>query len=724
MHRQITNVKKTTTTAAVALPLFGTAPLAGAQTIDQIGINSLTRAALERDDLSIGLLEGILGEFVRNPFTQVSAPDGLIGHIFLVVNLLVFSLGALALGYFLIAGTLQTAHEGVVLGKRMSAVWMPIRVTIGVVGMMPIFGGFSIMQAIMMFFVVIGVGAGNFATDFAIRSVEQFQPMVRSAAVVSPEGGQNALAVPTANALFFSAICALEDRRFHNGGSAAPVALFVDQLDQQDGSLMAAGAFCGGVRISSDPRQARDGDSVVGFRVASIDYPAAAGHGRRLVNEQLRALAGQVERVARLWHSQLHDYGRADHLGWPTEQLDAARLAARVAADASVRDQMVGAQGALTAAAVENIRAGGWAGLGSWYATIAEANAALADAARATEVTLILPGDAAGTPLSEGLRAFRAPPRRAEGLVLVDPVVEALRIAALQREVAAEPVDCPWLTRATATGDCSAGQAVAGWLIDRSFENSGGAGLVNPVIASKNLGDWLMVASQSAFAGGSLASLIPVSRAVGRAGAAWEKIKSAVGRSTEKSMPIIKPFLVVLFIVGALLSLYIPMIPFLTWFSGLVAWATAVFEGLIAAQLWAMNHITTDGEGLGPRTERGYGYLLNMVLRPLLMVLAFFLASGLVVGLGTLFLQLFGTAVANIQGNSATGLASIVGLVVIFAISVVVLVQSIFNLIHELPDRVLGWIGTGLDARFGRDLDHEIKQTATTAIRWSGTVVR
>ncbi|MGE4337832.1 MAG: DotA/TraY family protein, partial [Pigmentiphaga sp.] len=192
----------------------------------------------------------------------------------------------------------------------------------------------------------------------------------------------------------------------------------------------------------------------------------------------------------------------------------------------------------------------------------------------------------------------------------------------------------------------------------------------------------------------------------------------------ENSMPIIKPLLMALFIIGALLSLYIPLIPFLTWFSGLVAWSSSVFEGLIAAQLWAMNHITTDGEGLGPRTERGYGYLINMLLRPLLMVLGFFLASGLAIGLGTLFLQMWGAAIANVQGNSATGLASIVGLVVIFSISVIVLVQSIFNLIHELPDRVLGWLGTGLDARFGRELDHEIKQSATTAIRWSGTVVR
>src|SRR5690606_35384038 len=95
--------------------------------------------------------------------------------------------------------------------------------------------------------------------------------------------------------------------------------------------------------------------------------------------------------------------------------------------------------------------------------------------------------------------------------------------------------------------------------------------------------------------------------------------------------------LMVMFVVGALLSTYIPLIPFITWFSALTNYFFVVFEGLIAAQLWAMNHITTDGEGMGQRTERGYTHVLNVLLRPTIMVLAFFLASALNIVLGTLF---------------------------------------------------------------------------------------
>nr|WP_232484083.1 hypothetical protein [Burkholderia gladioli] len=41
-----------------------------------------------------------------------------------------------------------------------------------------------------------------------------------------------------------------------------------------------------------------------------------------------------------------------------------------------------------------------------------------------------------------------------------------------------------------------------------------------------------------------------------------------------------------LLLVGAGLSLYLPMIPFITWFGAIINWLVIVGEAIVAAPLW------------------------------------------------------------------------------------------------------------------------------------------
>src|SRR5260363_110800 len=69
------------------------------------------------------------------------------------------------------------------------------------------------------------------------------------------------------------------------------------------------------------------------------------------------------------------------------------------------------------------------------------------------------------------------------------------------------------------------------------------------------------------------------------------------------------------------------MLPFIIWFGGVVSWFAVVGEAMIAAPLWAMTHLDGDGEGMGPRTTHGYIFLLNLIFRPVFMVIGFVLAG-------------------------------------------------------------------------------------------------
>lgn len=81
------------------------------------------------------------------------------------------------------------------------------------------------------------------------------------------------------------------------------------------------------------------------------------------------------------------------------------------------------------------------------------------------------------------------------------------------------------------------------------------------------------------------------------------------------------------------------------------------------------------------------------MLRPILMVTAFFFAGSIVVMGGTLLNATIIPAIANIQSNSTTGIISIIGFLGIYVVACVTLIHNSFNLIYILPDKVMEWIG-------------------------------
>lgn len=157
--------------------------------------------------------------------------------------------------------------------------------------------------------------------------------------------------------------------------------------------------------------------------------------------------------------------------------------------------------------------------------------------------------------------------------------------------------------------------------------------------------------------------------------------------------------------VGALCALYLPLVPFINWVSALLQYVCIVVESFAAAPLWAFAHLQADGEGMGQRTEKGYLYLLNLLFRPILMVVAFFAASSLVILMGSMVYHLYMPTMAAAQGNSITGIASIIGFIFIFFVLMNTIIQSLFHLTSELADDAIGWVGGVGRQNIGKDTD-------------------
>ncbi|MBO9749769.1 DotA/TraY family protein, partial [Xanthomonas phaseoli pv. dieffenbachiae] len=254
--------------------------------------------------------------------------------------------------------------------------------------------------------------------------------------------------------------------------------------------------------------------------------------------------------------------------------------------------------------------------------------------------------------------------------------------------------------------------------------NDGGEsrGQINPLIKMKNLGDHLTGVAEIGLAGYLTAKgLEATSESFSIAGLA-SRVADASGAlsfvrgALDGAGPIIMMIIIAALLLGLGLSTYLPMVPFVVWFGAAVNWLVVVGEGVIAAPLWAITHLGGEGDGLGHKTAHGYIFLFEMMVRPVLMVLGFFLGGVGVIAGGTLLNEGFGIALANAQFDSLTGIGSILAYCTIYFSMCLNLVHSCFNLIFLVPDKVINWVGGHSPAMIGTDHSDRTKAAVNTLL--------
>ncbi|SDC19864.1 conjugal transfer/type IV secretion protein DotA/TraY [Cupriavidus sp. YR651] len=678
------------------------------------------------------ILNNMLGEFGQNPFAAIGPPTELLGSMFFIFNACLFVIGATWVGYHVISGIAQTAHEGEVLGKRLSTLWLPIRMTIGVGGMLPVFGGFSLAQSIMMTVGILGIGIANLLSTTAIDRAADFEAIVPPPAIAQGVGTVG-FTGELGRDLFAMHVCTMlsNDFRSKTGQPMHEITF--------DGTRLVAPDACGSITIVTHGNSTRSSYSVLGFRNAAVDYDKIAAIADRTNQHYpivLQSANSQIQQLAQAWFDAYAAEDGQTHMRvnptplYPDMAVAKTMFEAQQQFLAAVRSESK-EDHSLKDRALSNMREGGWTTIGSWYSTFAEMNAAIQTAMTQTTLQVQSPEDALAVAGGRRIESVH------DGLASLG-IKASTAVASRTEDYCDEPGLLGEAGTAagmgTATGNCSVGQAITLAMTNGVAGDSGGNGMVNPLIAAKNLGDWLLTGVQTAYAASVVARSTPVTAAgLGASESAGTTTVSGLQAKLLKQGGIfgtilsdlvgIAPFVLgAMLVMGMILSFYVPFIPFITWFTALVSYFASFIEGLIAAQVWAFSHLHAEGEGLGQRTEKGYLYILNMLLRPGLMVLGFFFASAASVLVGTLLFQMFGPALANVQGNSVTGVLSILGFFALLLILLILMVQVLFNMVYELPDRVIAWFGNGMEARLAKELDSKIDNHVQTFARWGGKV--
>lgn len=146
----------------------------------------------------------------------------------------------------------------------------------------------------------------------------------------------------------------------------------------------------------------------------------------------------------------------------------------------------------------------------------------------------------------------------------------------------------------------------------------------------------------------------------------------------------------------------VPMLPFVAWFTAVIGWLVLTLEAVAACPVWLIGHCMPEGDGFAGMSARsGYALMLSVLLRPMLLVLAFFLCmivlsvSGYLVS--ALLMPFFDAQDAafrdNAFGFSGWGVTAAVSTLVLLGSVVGIGTWKLFTLVTVMPDRIIRWAG-------------------------------
>lgn len=676
------------------------------------------QSAANPNGLAEGIMRGLLGGAFDNPFSVGGGASTIFGAMFLAFNMFVFAAAVAWATYGVAAGIVQTAHEGVVLGKRLSAIWMPIRLVTGVGSLIPVFGGFSLSQALMILALSWGISGANFVTNKAIEAFASFTPLTNPAVA---KGNPAMGAYDLASALFFQELCRLghekHEREMSNAGaSVAPDSLirdfsssFPDRVRRSAGDAVgimigtnANNAACMAVGIVRNKYEAPSGNEAWTFRNRTVNYNDINSRAYERYRSSFQSLSLSVKQLAAQYKAAVDSVnnGSGQQPEFPSKQLLSlsAQFVAASSPAAPTNEASTIQQGVI--GQVKNL---GFLSLGMYYSMLSEANTAMTAAQQAAEYVI---------QRNDGFSVTRDVFKNIEESMSSSSSRDFYVAAAMKAYKASSGAGS---SSGTATEDLlgyddpsggkNFGQKILNYLLGALITGSGSPSsfnLIDPIISAKNIGDYLLSIGSTFLGAGAISSLLPGAAQSALSAAAETTLVGSVLAGLGKMAMALAWWMV---IIGILLAIYIPFVPFMNWVAAMVQYVATVVQSFVAAPLWSFAHVAVDGEGMGQRAERGYLFLMLVLFKPVLMVIAFFAAAGMVMLIGSVVTWLFMPAVAHVQGNSVTGIASILAFISIYFILLNTIIQGSFNLVEEISDDVIGWIGNAGKSAIGRGMD-------------------
>ena len=634
------------------------------------------------------------------------ATETIISRLVAQFNLVFLTLGMGLVIYNVLVGVAQTAHDGKLFGKNGSSLWAPIRTVVAMGMLLPLPSGYNGVQHAIAYVTNVGTGtASYFWTETADAVVEQ---RVRMAGI-----DHQARDVDFISGLWRLEICRAAYNRSlaGGGGGLEPVRSVwetvnnVPTLTYKTDSVKVG---CGRVTLPSKTKafdRLSDGASYAQY-VADL---------QGVIDERRQAIAAEATKVANAVASNgsfpldreiSTNYIVPFRMGFSgvlDRYLDRGELEAKIvevgSEAGSVLIQPVDNEAAQRDAEIStSMKEGGWTQAGFYYQTIARISADSSSVASAMPSIqfgsmITAAGDPSGPAAAEMKRAnsgFGNWLRGADTEEFLSSLMSnyAERIQWLSESAQASGLT-KFLRTQAVTGDYisdpeallpTAGQLFAMMqLLDPTKQ-----GNVDPMIGVIQLGQAIVYWVTVAIGGIVLLGAVPF------AGGSAQVLSSTVGWVISG-----------IGVAAVTMAFILPMIPTLIWILAIGAFLMLIIQAVFAGPLWAIAHLSLDGDGLsGQSARRGYLMMLSIFVTPMLMIFGLLASMVLFRILATLLnggIYLAMTGTQSLSSNGTMGLTWYFGMFVVLifvVIAYVVIIEMSFRLISWLPNAVM----TVLDA--------------------------
>jgi conjugal transfer/type IV secretion protein DotA/TraY len=671
-------------------------------------------------DTSVQLLNKIFGAGWNTLFSSGSGAPSFFGAILSVYDTILFAVLGVIVLYSLLVGIAEASQEGVPLGKRYSR-WMPFRIVTaaGFLAPMPAAGGLSLAQAAVLGIVSMSVGFADNVWTAGVTYLVKSGPAV----VMNVNSGSTLV-----KDVLESLVCedwANSQLTFIGNGTqyemTDPANPYTPPLPLPPlpGSLIRQNTISQTVTTSSASGPAFGVGQSLGFSTptttglqkSGISFDGAPNSGLppgacgsfvftfpQNQTVGITSIATAQETALSQMIATLSPVAAAIVNNQPPPQAPLITAAnqyqgALTSAATSVMSQ--GANGAELAAWQSNATTAGWLTAGSFYWSFSKINQELS------------------TLMNE---------HWIYSGIAVSALPDTGGVYGLKNLIAGTAVYTNGLEQAAAI---SGGNAPGSAALAASAQNIGnGSSLVSkfltllsspvtglvdafanalsqngdPVLEAQSFGNTVIDATEAAIVGS--VGTMAMGAGVGNSWVAQASAKTGfdLAKAIQIASMYLAPFLLALSLpllcFGALLAYLLPAVPFVVWTLGVIAWMILILEALVAVPIWGILHASPEGDGFLPGTVRnGYLLLLDLFVRPALMVIGFFAGFVVLEALALLIDQGFSVMVAGVTAGHLTGIVGFIALLGVLAGLLTTAAWKSFHLVIWFPEHVLRWIG-------------------------------
>ncbi|HHK5646414.1 DotA/TraY family protein [Serratia nevei] len=585
---------------------------------------------------------------MMNPVFGDSASSKISG-LFGTFNAAVLFLGGILTAYGIFSGVAQTAHDGEMLGRRFSSLWVPIRVSIGIAAIVPINGGYCPAQMIVNYVATQGINAGAGMWNSYVQHDDTF---VASNYTIPDVPAVRELALSMFKTFTCAAAMQKEADRLDDESAQA--------MNQEKTSIIIPTVSTGTVVYGTkeDPN-ACGGYTVPDYSTDETGIGAAQQAALSVLEMKMKSLANSIADTSTNIADMNTAFAQPFEAAVAEYQTTVKNAANAAIAKASSKQRETSQKSA----------AGGWMMAGAYYAS---QGATLNEVSAATN---LVPSGVAPTMGDVG--GYQA--RAVEAAINPNGANQSMwdKIKGAGSAI--------W-EKAKTTANAAMDMVLDPKILDNAVNEKFGPlmqslknvanGTGNPIVNMQNVG----FAALTAAGAGFIASMV-------------------VGVFSTTGGLVIAGLSTALIGFGATNAYYLPIVPAATYYGAVLGWYALYIECLIAAPIWALMHIRFDGEGMVGSASSGYKIILNMFLRPPLITLGFGIAMSsmefLINGWNKTFTAAF---LANFSITGIGGFINCLAMFCIYTITMLAFVHKILSLTTIIPEAITKWIDGGHDS--------------------------